>query len=135
MTTSNTAPNSNILEEHITEKQAPVTNNPQRSDENSVPQPSKVTDDSITHQAGDGKTEGLPASMETPDIFDNSPQAEVKPQSVDQEQEQVQVDEGSDVATTKAAEKTSMEDRLQARNETAPFLDTLSDGSVDIPRV
>ena len=42
-----------------------------------------IVEDSVTHQSGDGITTGMSPSMETPDIFDNTPQAAVKVQSAE----------------------------------------------------
>lgn len=94
-----------------------------------------LVEDSVTHQAGEGITTGMAKSQETPDIFDNSPQAVVKPQTADQ----ALVDEAGvpvDALPIPNA-KTGTTQNLGAtpiRTPVAPSLDALPDGSVDIPR-
>lgn len=85
-----------------------------------------LVEDSVTHQAGEGMTAGLPESMETPDIFDNRPQAVVKPQTADQQL----VDE----AAIPVEPVATPQEKLTGENSTVIGLETLPDGSVDIPR-
>lgn len=89
-----------------------------------------LVEDSVTHQAGEGQTAGLPASMETPDIFDNSPQAVIKTQQTDQSLDDN--DAVEDAANKEAS--VPLEQKVEGQNTLVPTLDTLSDGSVDIPR-
>lgn len=91
-----------------------------------------LVQDSVTHQAGEGITTGMAKSQETPDIFDNRPQAVVKPQTADQHL----VDE---VAIPVEPVQTNVTPQSQVvesdiRTPIAPNLDALPDGSVDIPR-
>lgn len=91
-----------------------------------------LVQDSVTHQAGEGITTGMAKSQETPDIFDNRPQAVVKPQTADQHL----VDE---VAIPVEPIQTNVTPQAQVvesdiRTPIAPNLDALPDGSVDIPR-
>lgn len=91
-----------------------------------------LVQDSVTHQAGEGITTGMAKSQETPDIFDNRPQAVVKPQTADQHL----VDE---VAIPVEPIQTNVTPQSQVvesdiRTPIAPNLDALPDGSVDIPR-
>lgn len=108
-----------------------------------------LVEDSITHQAGDGITAGMSPSMETPDIFDNSPQAAVKPQTPNQalnDAVEVPIDTVNTVPvnvnnqttqrTTVQQVPTSatLDQTVEGANKLTPVLDTLPDGSVDIPR-
>lgn len=83
-------------------------------------------------QSGDGVTTGMSPSMETPDIFDNTPQAAVKVQSA----EDVAKGELSDenVARISDEEAQRLQQTAQANLNAENSLHTLSDGSVDIDR-
>lgn len=93
---------------------------------------SVVVEDSVTHQAGDGMTAGQAPATETPDIFDNRPQAAVKTQTADnqtsEEALQVMPPQGEAISETRSypLESTS-EDHVD-------HLDRLSDGTFDVPR-
>lgn len=91
-----------------------------------------IVEDSVTHQSGDGITTGMSPSMETPDIFDNTPQAVVKIQSA----EDVANGELSDenVARISEEEAQKLQQTAQANLNAENSLHTLSDGSVDIDR-
>lgn len=91
-----------------------------------------VVEDSVTHQSGDGLTTGMSPSMETPDIFDNTPQAAVKVQSA----EDVANGELSDenVARISEEEAQKLQQTAQTNLNAENSLHTLSDGSVDIDR-
>lgn len=105
-----------------------------------------LVEDSITHQAGDGITAGMSPSLETPDIFDNSPQAAIKPQTADQKLVDVAeipvepvkaVDstvQAQGLGSQKVSAATSFEQKVEGANKIVPHLDTLPDGSVDISR-
>ena len=95
--------------------------------------PSQVlVPDSVTHQAGDGITTGMAPSQETPDIFDNSPQAAVKVQSP----EDMRKGELSDENVTRISDEDALklQQTAQANINAEHSLHTLSDGSVDIDR-
>lgn len=85
-----------------------------------------VVEDSVRHQAGEGITANRPNSMETPDIFDNTAQPVVK-----------KVVETVPVATVQQVIDPTVateQELIEGANDYAPNLQTLSDGSVDIPR-
>lgn len=86
-----------------------------------------VVEDSVTHQAGEGITAGMPPSQETPDIFDNSPQAAIKTQTADNElvdNHNVKVIPDAQVVHTPVHTNAVLEQGLEV----------LPDGSVDIQR-
>lgn len=91
-----------------------------------------IVEDSVTHQSGDGLTTGMSPSMETPDIFDNTPQAVVKIQSA----QDVANGELSDdnVARISEEEAQKLQQTAEANLNAENSLHTLSDGSVDIDR-
>lgn len=91
-----------------------------------VVQQTAVVEDSITHQAGDGMTAQRSPSTETPDIFDNTAQPAVKTVTQTVPTETVQRMVEPSVATT--------QELIEGENDFAPNMQTLSDGSVDIPR-
>ena len=115
-----------------------------------VPQDSKVLiEDSVEHQAGEGMTAGMSPSMETPDIFDNRPQAVVEtqvtedvlinPKPVDIAINTTITDANvADVSHPNPQSVVITSDDLQqvmtGKNDVVPALNTLPDGSVDIPR-
>lgn len=116
-------------------------------------QDSKVlVEDSVEHQAGDGQTAGMSPSMETPDIFDNRPQAVIETQDNETQHTETHANQDTVVDAQPVEIITSEEniavDRPQAvavtadelgvmvtgENNIVPALQTLPDGSVDIPR-
>lgn len=88
--------------------------------------------DSVTHQAGDGKTAGMSPSQETADIFDNSPQATVKTQVPEDAHEAKLSDEQVVRVSDEDAQK--LQQLAQSNANAEHSLHTLSDGSVDIDR-
>ncbi|MFW2177273.1 MULTISPECIES: hypothetical protein [unclassified Moraxella] len=88
-----------------------------------------LVEDSVTHQAGEGMTARRPDAIETPDIFDNSPQSAIKTQTSDD----TLIDD-KDVVVLPEATTATLKEAIQGNNDVAPMLETLTDGSVDIPR-
>lgn len=104
-----------------------------------------LVEDSIINQSGEGITTGMSPSLETPDIFDNTPQAAIKPQTANQDYNdavEVPVDPVATAATTQINSQQPQAVRTAATheqvvtgsNQLAPNLDTLPDGSIDIRR-
>ena len=91
-----------------------------------------LVEDSVTHQSGDGLTTGMSPSMETPDIFDNTPQAAVKVQSP----EDIRDGELSDKNVIRVSDEEArvLQQTTQANLNAEQSLHTLPDGSVDIDR-
>ena len=87
-----------------------------------------LVEDSITHQSGDGVTTGMAAAVETPDIFDNSPQAAVKTQAAPNQTTDNQN------TVTRIADEDREQRQQQAEAVVTNSLHTLPDGSVDIMR-
>ncbi|WP_083101514.1 hypothetical protein [Faucicola atlantae] len=91
-----------------------------------------VVEDSVTHQAGEGMTAGKAPATETPDIFDNRPQAAVKTQNVETQPSndplQVMPQHGEAISETRSYP-------LESTSEGhVDHLDRLSDGTYDVPR-
>lgn len=90
-----------------------------------------VVEDSVTHQSGDGITAGMAPSQETPDIFDNTPQAAIKTQRPSNLDDTV-TDERVSRISDEDAQK--LQQLAQQNTIEEASLHTLSDGSVDIAR-
>lgn len=88
--------------------------------------------DSVTHQAGDGMTTGMSPSQETPDIFDNSPQAAIKSQSPEGDLKTSLDDDKVVRVSDEDAQK--LQQLAESNANVERSLHTLSDGSVDIDR-
>lgn len=115
-----------------------------------VPQDSKVLiEDSVEHQAGEGVTAGMSPSMETPDIFDNRPQAVVETQVTEDvliNPKPVDIAINTTITDANVADAShpnpqsvvitsdDLQQVMTGKNDVVPALNTLPDGSVDIPR-
>lgn len=93
--------------------------------------------DSVTHQAGEGVTAGKAPATETPDIFDNRPQAVVKTPTTEA-QTVVSQTSGDPLQVLPQQGEAISETRsypLESTSEAhVDHLDRLSDGSYDVPR-
>lgn len=129
-----TAKNSHIVREFDTPTEnvaAQVPTRPAKAADGTV-----LVEDSITHQAGDGITTGMSPTMETPDIFDNTAQAAVKPQTANQalnDAAEVPVDTKNTVPVSNNQEA-RQDQTIEQTNNLTSGLHTLPDGSVDISR-
>ncbi|OPH36902.1 hypothetical protein [Moraxella atlantae] len=96
-----------------------------------------VVEDSVTHQAGEGVTAGKAPATETPDIFDNRPQAAVKTPTTEA-QTVVSQTSGDPLQVLPQQGEAISETRsypLESTSEAhVDHLDRLSDGSYDVPR-
>lgn len=121
-----TTPSDNINPNGVADVDAPPTKTLQNTQQEVVVTQAAVVEDSVTHQAGEGVTAGMSPSTETPDIFDNSAQPAVKTVTQAVPVEAVQRVVEPTVATT--------QELIEGENDLVANLQTLTDGSVDIPR-